>query len=431
MMSLGAERVLDERTTPVRQEAWSAPRAATATLTGPAIWLMSSNLVYVGLQWAALVGLAKLGAPVALGRVGLALAVVTPVVLITGFSLRAYQATDVLRRYAFAEYLNLRLVANVAAAAIIWAASSLAREEEAAVAVLIPIAGAKLAEATCETCYGLAQRHDRMRFIALSRVARGAFGFAALVAVVALGGTLAAGCWALAAAWLVFLVAVDLPVASTLEPLFVRPRIATLARLAHETAPLGAVTGVFSIAQSVPRYLLQLTHGAAAVGYFTALSAFIPAIGQLATSVCHAAAPRLGWNAAGDAGRYRTLVLQLLGAGMAGMVLMTLGAAVVGPRFLSLVYTEEYAGYHATFVVIVVAAALGMMNEVLYFALVAARKLRVQLGVQCLGLAVTALAGAALIPRFGVGGAAFALALAAGATVVASAWLVLARRGGR
>jgi O-antigen/teichoic acid export membrane protein len=396
-------------------------------LSGPAIWLLSSNLAYVGFQWAAVMALAKLGAPVALGHVGLALAIVTPVVLITGFALRTYQATDVLRRYAFAEYLNLRLVANLVAAAVIAAATALARVEEAAVVILVPIAGAKLAEATCETCYGLAQRHDRMRFVALSRVARGGLGFAALVAVVALGGTLASGCWALAAAWVLFLLVVDLPVAGTLEPVLQRPRVSTLSQLAWESAPLGGVTGVFSIAQSVPRYVLQLTHGAAAVGYFTGLSSFIPVLGQLATSVSQAAAPRLGWNATGDGARYRTLVLRLLGAGAVAMALMTLGAVLLGRPFLRLAYTEEYAAYHATFVVIMVAAALGMMNEVLYVALVAARRLRVQLGIQCFGLAVTILVSAVLIPRLGVGGAAVALAVAAGATAAVSACLVLAR----
>ena len=51
-----------------------------------------------------MVALAKLGAPVSLGYFGLALAVTNPVVLVTGFSLKVYQSTDVLRRWAFADY---------------------------------------------------------------------------------------------------------------------------------------------------------------------------------------------------------------------------------------------------------------------------------------------------------------------------------------
>ncbi len=397
------------------------------TLAGPAFWLFSSNLLFAGCQWATIVALAKLGAPISLGHLGLALAVATPVVMVTGFALRAYQATDVFRRYSFADYLNLRWVANVVAAAIIGGAALSGVVEPAAVMILIPIGAAKIAEATSETCYGLAQRHDRMRYVAISRVARGAFGLAALVGIIGLGGTLAAGAWGLAGAWTAFLLAVDLPYAALLEPAFVRPHLGTLWRLARESAPLGAVNGVYSISQGVPRYLLEMSHGPATVGYFTALSSMVPALSQLATAVCHAAAPRLGWNAETDAGRFRRLVVRLLALGATMCVLLTLGAALAGGRFLTLAYAEDYAAYRGTFVIVMLAAGLAVVNEVLYFALLAVRKQQLQLVVQCIGLAVTGLVGVLAIPRFGVGGAAATVALAAAATALISLWAVLGR----
>jgi len=97
------------------------------------------------------------------------------------------------------------------------------------------------------------------------------------VAVVAAGGTLAAGTWALAATWVVFLLGIDLPAARELEPLFARPDRAKLWRLGLENAPLGAVNGILAVTQALPRYLLQGSYGAAAVGYFTALAAVAPA----------------------------------------------------------------------------------------------------------------------------------------------------------
>lgn len=398
------------------------------TLAGSALWLFSSNLLYAGCQWATVVGLAKLGAPAPLGYLGLALAVATPVVLITGFALRTFQATDVTRRYAFADYLNLRLAANVLAAAIILVVAAFGRMERAAVAILVPIGVAKLAEATSETCYGLAQRHDRMRFVAVSRMGRGALGLGALLGVVAVGGTLAKGAWALAGAWTAFLLLVDLRAARALEPAFARSDVRTLWRLARESVPLGAVNGVYAVTQSVPRYLLALSHGAAAVGYYTALSSVSPALTQLAAAVCHAAAPRLGWAAVGDGRRYRVLVVRLLGAAALMSGLLVAATALVGRRFLVLAYAEDYAVYHTTFVVVALAAGLGVVNEVGYIALVAARRLDLLLGVQSLGLVVTALAGAALVPPAGVGGAAAAVALGGAATVLAATWVLLRGR---
>src|SRR5262249_9108343 len=153
--------------------------------------------------------------------------------------------------------------------------------EPAAVAILVPLAVAKIVEATSETCYGLAQRHHRMRLIAMSRVARAALGLIALLVVVGSGGSVAAGMWALAGAWTAFLLAMDLPVAGLLEPVFARPRATAVWQLARESAPLCGVNGAYAAAQGVPRYLLELSHGAAAVGYFTALAAVLPALQQL------------------------------------------------------------------------------------------------------------------------------------------------------
>jgi len=383
------------------------------TLAGSALWLVSSSLFYAACQWATIAALAKLGALVAIGHLGLALAVATPIIVLTSLGLRTVQATDMVRRYAFVEYLLLRLALNLVAGGAIATAAALGLVEPAAVAILIPIGVAKIAEASSETCYGLAQRHERMRFVAVSRAARGALGLVALVAVVALGGTLAAGAWALAVAWGAFLFVVDLPAAGRLEPVFARPRLAAVRRLVCESAPLGAVNGLYAAGQSVPRYILALAHGAAAVGYFTALGAVTPALSQLASAACHAAAPRLGRAAAGEARRYRRFVLQLVGYAGAFGGLLVLGAVLAGDRFLALAYDVDYAAYHATFVIVIATASVAVVNEVFYFALIASRRMPVQLALECVALLVTVAGGLVLIPRFGVGGA-------AGATVAAT-----------
>jgi O-antigen/teichoic acid export membrane protein len=359
---------------------------------------------------------------------GLALAIATPVVLVTGFALRSYQATDVLRRYAFTDYLNLRLAANVVAAGIILAVGWFGGIERAAVVILVPIGAAKIAEATSETCYGLAQRHDRMRFVAVSRMIRGAIGLGALVAVLAVTGSLAAGAWAMAAAWTVFLLLVDLRVAREMEPILARPKPAVLLRLARESAPLGAMHGVYAVTQAMPRYFLALTQGAAAVGYFTALSSVGPVMAQLAAAVCQAAAPRLGWAAAGDGSRYRALVLQLLGTALLAGACLVGGAALIGHRFLALAYTEDYAAYQGPFVLLVLAAALGVVSEVAYIAMVAARRLGLLLGVQCCGLVATALGAAIFVPTYGVGGAAVAATFGGVGALVPATFVLLGRR---
>ena len=216
-----------------------------------------------------------------------------------------------------------------------------------------------------------------------------------------------------------------MPAAGLLEPVFARPRRAALWRLARESAPLGGVNGLFAVGQNVPRYLLGLTHGAAAVGYFTALSAVTPALNQFAAAVCHAAAPRLGRNAARDSHRYRVLVLQLLAVAALFGGLLVLGAVVGGRRFLALAYDVDYAAYNATFVIAIAAGALAIVNEVLYYALLASRRPGLQLAIECVVLLVVAAGGVVLIPRFGVGGAAVVAVVGAAARAVLCGYPVL------
>jgi O-antigen/teichoic acid export membrane protein len=267
-----------------------------------------------------------------------------------------------------------------------------------------------------------------MRFVALSKVTRGALGLAALVTVVVLGGSVATGAWALAATWVLFLVVVDLRAAAALERVVAWIPPARLWKLARETAPLGAVNGVLAATQSLPRYLLQASHGAAAVGYFTALAALGPALDQLAGSVGHAAAPRLGWAATNDPPRYRRLVMRLLLAAVAMSGILAVGAAVGGPTFLRLAYRPDYGAYRTAFVLVVLGGGFTILNSISYFALVAARRPYTQLAIQCVGLGVTAASGVWLVSGYGVDGAAASIALGGAAMAAVAARLLLRSR---
>ena len=64
-------------------------------------------------------------------------------------------------------------------------------------------------------------------------------------------------------------------------------------------------------------------------------------------------------------------------------------------------------------------------NEVLYYALLASRRPGLQLAIECVALVVVGAGGLALIPHFGVGGAALAAAAGAATRAVLSGYLVL------
>lgn len=382
-----------------------------------ALWLFGSSTVYAACQWGCVIALAKLAGAASLGQFGLALAVTNPVIMVTGSPLKAFQSSDVVGRYRFADYVNLRLGANVLAGAFLAALAAAGLVGSLSTGVLMPIVLAKLADATSETCYGLAQKHGRMELVGKSRAFRGMLGTAGLTAVLAAGGSVEAGAWALAAAWAGFLLLVDLPAANTLEPVLGRPRAAVLRRLLGETLPLGGIGGVMAMTQAVPRYLLERWHGLAAVGYYTALAALGPVIGHFANAVGNASAPRLGSALEVDARRYRRFARRMVASALVASALLSVLTVIWGQEFLHLAYTEDFGAYWSTFVLIAMAAGLGLVNTAAYYALIAARRLGRLLAIQCVGLGVTATIGYLLVPGRGPEGA--AIGAAAGAIVVA------------
>jgi O-antigen/teichoic acid export membrane protein len=119
----------------------------------------------------------------------------------------------------------------------------------------------------------------------------------------------------------------------------------------------------------------------------------------------------------------------LLGVAATISIGLAVLATAAGGEFLALAYTEDYAAYRWAFVLVMLAGGFTLVNSVSYFALVASRRPSMQLGVQSLGLLVTAAVGAWSIPSFGVNGAALAIATGAAAMALAGARTLLGGRG--
>ena len=210
---------------------------------------------------------------------------------------------------------HLRLAANVLAGAIIGSAAWFGGSSAARSAILVPIAAAKLAEATSETCYGLAQRHDRMRFVAdLADRSAARSDSARWCCVVTLGGT-ARRRGVGDGGGLDGVPAPRRPAGGAPARAAGRAAAAGRARrLARESAPLGAVNGVCALdaeRPALPAPARATARRRSATSRRCRRSSRRSA--QLAGAIGHAAAPRLGW-AASDEPRGATARLVLAAA---------------------------------------------------------------------------------------------------------------------
>jgi glycosyltransferase involved in cell wall biosynthesis/O-antigen/teichoic acid export membrane protein len=383
--------------------------AGVSALRRNAAWALAGNTGYAACQWGILMAVAKHAAPADVGRFALALAITSPIVMLTNLQLRAVQATDARHATPFGVYFGLRLASIVVAWLAIALTAAASSYDGATLALVAALAIAKGIEALADVVFGLQQQHENLRRIAASLLLKGIGSIALVALVLQATGTLVPAVLAMAAWWAIVLVAMDLRGAArltALRPSFAPARLGPLAWLA---LPLGLVMGLNSFAVNVPRYAIATHLGPEALGYFAAAAYLLVAGSQPMAALGAAMSPRLARLHHDDRGAYRRLALRGLAAATALGASGIVAASLFGRRFLALAYAPDYAAHADLLVWLAVVAAVGFVSSGLGVAVTAARRFPAQLATAVVSLAVGAAGSALLVPRFGLVGAAFAL----------------------
>lgn len=376
-------------------------------------WTVAGNVVYGASQWAILSLIAKLGGGEMLGQYALAIAVATPVAMLSHLNLRAVLATDVKRLHPFHDYLAVRLATTAAALVAIAAIAGVSGYPRPVVAAIVLVGVGLGAENVSDTYYGLMQRRERMELIARSMSARGLLSVAALGVTLWLTRSLATAVAALVLARIAVLVAYDLPRGSAGEYLD-RTGLPAQVRILRTALPLGIALMLVSLTSNVPRYAIEHNLGTRELGAFAAVASFIAAGGTVVNALGQSATPRLArYFAERDLRRFRELAWRLVALsfvlGTAGVA----GAALVGRFVLSILYRPEYAAYNGLFVAVTAAGTLSYAAIMLGYVLTSARSFGPQMPLLAFVMASSAAASWTLVPVMGLGGAAVAIALAA------------------
>jgi O-antigen/teichoic acid export membrane protein len=396
----------------------SSQSPAGASLRRNVAWALAGNLGYSACQWGVLVCIAKLGTAADVGRFALGLALTAPVITLISLNLRLLQSTDARSDYPFSVYLSVRLVGTVLGlAAIAVMALALGYRGDLLYLILV-VAFAKAFEAVSYVVFGLLQKAENLRRVAISMLLKGVISVLAVGVVLRLTGDLVLATLAMALCWGSLLATYDLPAAVRIESLRPTLKPRTLARLAWVALPLGCVAGISSLAFNVPRYFIEDALGATALGHFTALSYLFVAATQPMLALGMAVNPRLGRHFVADLGAYRRLTGQMMliagGMGLVGIV----ACALFGRSVLALAYAPEYAAQEVVFVWLAAATGVGFLGQALSYAVTAARRLPEQLPIALLSLAVCTVGSYLLVPAYGLLGAAWAV-LATEATKLA------------
>lgn len=398
-------------------------------------WTFLGNAVYAACLWGVISVLAKLGTAGDVGRYAFASAVSMPVVQLLSLQLRSVVVSDSLGKYQLGEYLAVRLVLTPLSIFFIASVAMIAYGGSTATTIVL-VALAKSIESIGDLYYGFAQTKERLEIVAWSLILKGITSFCIFWLVFWVTTELDYAVAALALAWLACLILFDLPrigaviangglsVGSTIGPLW---NIGSMSAITVLALPMGIVMLLIQLQTTIPRMMLESSHGVNDLGIFSALSYLIVVGNTIVVAVSQSSLARLSrLFASGDADAYRRLVRRLVatgsGLGLVGVAL----AELVGAPFIELIYGPSYAAHVDLFVVVMLAGGIMYVGSLLGAPATAMRAFRVQLLVHGVNALLLYTSGRAWIAEHGMMGAAWSLVLSA-AWIAAAYGLVVYR----
>src|SRR5581483_2220857 len=239
----------------------TAPRLAVNVA-----WAAVGNVAYAACQWGVLVVLTKLTNAAEVGHFALGLAITAPVMIGASLLLRTVQATDALTEHPFGVYLGLRIVTTTLALIAIGAIGLAAGYRGPTLVVIYLMGFAKAFESLSDIVFGLLQKLEDLRRIALSMLWKGSLSLAGMASTLWWTRSVPLATLAMAGVWALLLLAYDLPAARRLDGCRPILRDQALLRLAWLALPMGVAAALQSLITNVPRYAIESILGASALG---------------------------------------------------------------------------------------------------------------------------------------------------------------------
>lgn len=389
-------------------------------------WNVMGNVVNAACQWGVIALVAKLGSPVMVGQYALGLAVSLPVIMLTNLQLSTLEAVDLRREFADDEYLRLRLIsASLAFCIIVGIVWAVGYSRDTALMIAAVSAG-KCLDAISEIFYGLFQRNERMDITSRSLMVKGTLGLVAMAVSVIVAGSALIGVLIWAGVRAVVLLLYDAPKGRQMsvqwkapsEPL---PTGAGLVHGVHPTRgrrmalvllalPLGLTMMLNSLEANIPRYFVDGHYGEAKLGIFSSIAYFLQAGEVVARAAGEASVPRLTtYWLGGDYSSFKWLLGKLTAAGFGMGLAGLLVGLLIGPEVVAFLYRPEYAENASLITWVMVAGLAIYPASFLSFGLFATRSFSCLPWVFSVVAVISFAGSAALIPHYGLVGAAWAL----------------------
>jgi O-antigen/teichoic acid export membrane protein len=403
-------------------------------ISGSVLWSLIGQAWWAAGQWIQSSAASHLGGEAELGRLGLAMAISSPVMLLASLQLRAIQASDSAGRFPFPACLALRAVTTAAGLTIIlvlaavgWWWSVEARWALAAIGLW------RAVDLLADVFHGRMQQHEDLRSVGIGQTLRTIAGSTVFIALLAAHADLAYAAVGGAVASGTVLASYEIPRLRGLgHAVHAHWSRATLGTLARAGVPLGMAMMLSSLLYAMPRYVLERCQGEAAVGVFTALTCFLVIPSTIINGIGQAVLPRLSrFHHEGRTREFRRWSLLVLAAGAALGLLGSLVALAAGGPLLGLFFGTSFSVHAPLLTLTMITSAAWCAATALGFAATASQRHRGQPAALGATLAAVSTACLVLIPANGILGAVMAMGVGGIANLASFGFLMRRRPDGQ
>ncbi len=372
---------------------------------------MGGNLGYAICQGLILIALAHLGGPEPVGQFSFALALVAPIMLFFQFGLRTLISTDSQHDYDFKSYLKLNHLAMIAGVLVALTAALIMAPDQTVLWACLALIVSKVAESFSELYYGVLQRAEMTKPIAISLIIRSGLGALAFIIIYAGLKNLTLATMAYALVWCgcgwFYDRQVTLQKVKDLAQNSTGMRKESLKPLFAMALPMGVTALLISMSLNLPRLFLGHTSGdMAAVGYFSSLAYLVALGGTLANAAGQSISPRLAklWQLKDYNQFNRISGIGLSFSALLG-ILGFLLAYFMGEFLVKVIFGPSFTGQGELMIWIAGAAPFLLMGNIGGYIMYAMRAPKVFTIVRVSWMAIIFIACLVLIPTNGLWGA--------------------------
>lgn len=391
------------------------------SLKGNFIWTFMGNLIYAMCQWGIFISITKFGTPEMVGQYALGLAITAPIVLFLNLNLRVVMVTDKKEMYSFNDYFTLRIVMVLLSLCIIFFVSLFLTSSLITLLVVLQVGLSKAFECISDIFHGIFQKVERMNLVSISKILKGALSLILVLILLYFTEDIIMALSGLVISWVIILIIYDYKNGKRIlknyldkesEIIKFNWSFYKIKRLSTLSLPLGIVAALDSLNVNVPRYFIQGSEGEVMLGYFAAITYLMVVGSTIINALGQAVTPRLSlYYSKKDFGMFKNLfykfVLVSLGIGLLGIFVAT----TVGESVLTIIYSEDYAQFNNSLILVMIAAQIWYISSALGTALNATRNFKIQIPIYGLMVTFSTISSIYLIPSYHLNGAAIALCI--------------------